>query len=107
MNLPKKIRIMAYDYEIRNMTQQEQRDGKYLGTCLNSEAQITINGSWKPQVQATTFLHEIIHAIAHQMGKFNLSDEQEEKVVEGLSTGICVLMRDNPKLLPLIQKALK
>jgi len=107
MNLPKKIRIMALDYEIVLMDEEEKRQGKYLGLCKNNEAKISIDERYNSQVQANTLLHETLHAIAHQMGKFDLSGKQEEKIVEGMATGICVVMRDNPKLFPLIQKALK
>jgi len=107
MKLPKKIRIMPLDYEILLMDEEEKRQGKYLGQCKNNEAKITIDERYNSQVQANTLLHEVLHAVSHHMGKFDLTNEQEEKVVEGMATGLCVVMRDNPKLFPLIQKALK
>ena len=95
MNLPKKIRILALDYQVGLMDEEEKRVGKYLGHCKNNEATISIDDRYNSQVQGNTLLHEILHAVSHHMGKWDLSVEQEEKVVDGMATGISIVMREN------------
>ena len=107
MNLPKKIRVMALDYEVTSMNDQEERASHFLGITYNDEAKMSVDIRHKPQIVAVSFLHEIIHAVVYQMGKFDLDKKKEEEVVDGIAVGLSVVMRDNPKLFPLIQKALK
>lgn len=106
-DLPSTIKIIAQKYEVKKMPEVEKRQGDFLGLCRNSELEIFVDDRWKDQIQANTLLHEILHAVAHQMGKFGLDDKSEEKAVETMANGICAVMRDNPKLFPLLQKGLE
>jgi len=105
--LPSSIKIISCIFEVKKMPEYEKRKSDFLGLCRTNEVEILIDDRWKPQVQANTLLHEILHAISSQMGKLGLDDETEEKVVQVMANGICSVMRDNPKLFSLIQKGLE
>ena len=106
-DLPSTVKIISQEYKVKEMPEIEKRKSHFLGFCRNNECEILIDDRWKPQVQANSLLHEVLHAIAHQMGKFGLDEDSEEKVVEVMANGLCAVMRDNPKLFPLIQKGLE
>jgi len=103
-DLPSTVKIIAHKYQVKKMPEFEKRQGDFLGVCRNSELEILIDDRWKDQLQANTLLHEILHAVACQMGK--LEGKSEEKVVEVMANGLCAVMRDNPTLFPAIQKGL-
>ncbi len=105
-NLPRTIKIISQEYQVKEMPELEKRQGDFLGLCRNSELEIFIDERWKDQVQANTLLHEILHAVAHQMGKLGLDGKAEERVVETMANGLCAVIRDNPRLFSLIQKGL-
>lgn len=104
---PSSIKIISQSYDVKEMPEVEKRQSDFIGLCRNNESEILIDERWKAQVQANTLLHEVLHAIAYQMGKFGLDSKSEEKVVEVMANGICAVMRDNPDLFPLLQKGLE
>lgn len=44
---------------------------------------------------ADTIIHEVLHAICHDQ-KLKLEDEEEERIVLALATGLTKFFRDNP-----------
>lgn len=51
-------------------------------------------------VQAKLVMHEVIHALLHERGLFEASDD--EQLVEALAAGIVNLIRANPTLVEFI-----
>ena len=46
-----------------------------------------------------TLTHEVLHAVFDQMGlNAVFQDEQEELICTALANGLCMVMRDNPKI---------
>lgn len=104
MALPKKIRIGYRDYTIVPIKSQHMEMNEAFGLCNNVEAKIFVCTDMAPEVVADTFLHEIMHAIWYYMGLDDKDDE--ENVVNRLSSGLICAMVDNPELLKYFTKTL-
>ena len=107
MKLPKKIKILNRDYSVRDYCPKESAtEGKY-GTCDNNSGLIQIDMKWSNQTIATTFLHEILHAVSCAMALEAADFKSDEDMVHPMSNGLATVMRDNPKVFQDILKALK
>jgi Zn-dependent peptidase ImmA (M78 family) len=63
-----------------------------LGEITYAQATIYINEEQNDQLKEATLLHEIVHGILYHMGS-ELNDN--EKFVEGFSSGLHQVFRDN------------
>jgi len=114
MNLPKKIKVLSVDYTIETATEREKGENGFLGNCSCDKNMIKIRKDVTPQKQTALLIHELMHAIFFEMGmwpvgkdpleKFEIS---EETMVTTFSNGLAAVIRDNPGLMPAIQKGLK
>ena len=112
MKLPKKIKVLSRDYTVRPMDAHEEGDNQVFGRCDRDSALITVDSRCSSQKQAHPLLHETIHAIIFEMGiykHFHAGDRTitEEDVATIMGSGLSAVMRDNPALMPAIQKGLK
>jgi len=111
MKLPKKIKVLSRDYTVRPQTSFEEGKDDVFGKCDREIAEIVICSSVPGQKQAQTLFHELIHAIIMETGIYKHFYEErkitEEDVATCVSIGISTVMRDNPRLMPAIQKGLK
>lgn len=101
---PKNVKIFNLDYEIIWVDKAIETATDAHGSCDTCTQTIVICREQKPGALTDTLMHEIMHAIFYSM---NMSgNESEEKVVSLLSTGMCTVLRDNPKLKKWIVKNL-
>lgn len=76
-----------------------------LGTCNNVSGEIIMSTGLNPEEQTNTMIHEMLHGIFHV---YNIdSKAEEEYLVTCIANGLTGVMRDNPKLFPMLQRQLK
>lgn len=101
MKRPARIKILGKTYRVRIVTERANgfEDGDY-GACDNDSHVISIIAGRSLGNDQDTLLHEIIHAIAFQMGVDGAINkrESEERWVQALATGLLAVMRDNRSL---------
>ena len=106
MKLPEKIEVLNRTYKV---TLKDMSEGNHIGKGHFSNGEISIDSNMDSQVQADTLLHEVIHltliAMGHEIGDEN--GLHTEKNVLVISNGLAAVIRDNPALMPAIQKGLK
>jgi len=90
----KTIRIGAMDYTIEMV--KDLRDGNHElnGWIRYNDSKVMLDDEMEPQAEYITLWHEILHGLLTQAGMAR----QDEKIVEVLSHGIVMVMRDNPWL---------
>jgi hypothetical protein len=77
------------------ITYRRKLQGDMLGWCI-------LAPKWEIQIKkkqgdiADTILHEVLHAICYDQ-KLKLEDEEEERIVLALATGLTRFFRDNPE----------
>lgn len=98
------VKIGYRDYGINYKWSSEL----YSGFCNNDDGLITIEKKViHPIFQTEVLLHEILHGIFHMWGiNTNMSDENEEALVNTIGLALITVFRDNPTLLPQIQRKL-
>ncbi len=97
MNIPEKIRIGSFDYEVK-LTKDNLvcRGSECYGVIDYNHHNIKINEMLQDgQGQEQTFLHEMLHGIIRER---NLTVENEELVVEEIALGLHQVIRDNPEI---------
>lgn len=97
MTFPKNLKVGAYDWvidmvdDLRDKENGEKLYGQCDPTCLTIRLNAMIDSE---QIKAETLWHEILHAI---WSHFHMEEKvDEEQAVACLSTGIVMVMRDNP-----------
>jgi hypothetical protein len=93
------IKIGAVDYDVFLV---DDMDEDY-GYCVPHMQKIVLSKNQSYQSVTDTLLHEVLHAIWHESGLFDIKKPSEEQIVRTISTWLCVVFRDNPKLLEIIQ----
>lgn len=88
--LPKKLRVGAYLYQVKEM--QRVADEQRFGQIVMTEDVIELHPNLSPTRQKTTLLHEAIHSIMEQAG----IPEHDEQIINILSSGFVRLLDDNP-----------
>jgi Zn-dependent peptidase ImmA (M78 family) len=94
-NLPEKIKIGCYTYEIE-ITDKPLIIGdkcSHIGLIDYHEQKISIDQKLGQQAREQTLWHEIIHGICHDR-KIEFG-EDEEKIIDSLANGMLALMKDN------------
>ena len=98
MKRPTRIKILGKTYKVRVVTERAQgfEDGDY-GMCDNDSHVITIIAGRSLGNDQDTLLHEVIHAVAFQMGVDGAINkrEGEERWVQALATGLLAVLKDN------------
>lgn len=91
-----RIRIGALDYEVEMKEEiPNGEEGFLFGQIDHINCVISIRSTVDEQVQAITFLHEVIHSILMQAG----FDKHKESYIEAISCGLVGFARDNPNIL--------
>lgn len=99
-----KLRIGHRTYTVSPMEDAKAQRMKVAGLCSILNGTIEVSPTGSTCEQADTFLHEVLHAIYANAG---LTDEDdEEKIVTMLASGLCQVIRDNPALIPTIAAGL-
>lgn len=83
--IPESFKLGGISYRVKMFV--ERGGGMGLGQHDGKNSVIEIAQDVSPDRQAKTFVHESLHGIIEQYG-VDIPDEQEEKIVSQLSTGI-------------------
>ncbi len=91
----KKIKVFGCDYEIVEVD-QISRDEYLFGKVDHVEQTIKISNGLKPHRKAETAMHEVLHCILFGLGEAEL--HENETLINGLSSALVQVFRDNPGL---------
>lgn len=96
MQIPKKIKLGAFDIPVILESNLEIDGEECVGLWNSRELTITLDPSMNPQHMASTFLHEIIHAVFWNTGiTFALPEGYEETLTAALCCGLYQVIKDN------------
>jgi hypothetical protein len=96
-NRPNSIKVGGLLYTV------EWRDGSWCagtshwGECNFVEQVIRINGDMLPDHIASTFLHEVTHAVLSHFGECDTKND-DESICTIIGNGLSMVWRDNPKV---------
>jgi hypothetical protein len=93
----KSIRVGIYDVKIEKLKGKEEDEclGLYKNEC---QTIYLLEKMSSERQEAVIFLHELFHAILSIQG-IGGGKIQEEQAVDGLSTGLAMVIRDNQELM--------
>lgn len=97
MPLPEEVFLGAAAYDVR-----EKKRMDLLGETFNDDCLIEIKRKQGAACKRDTLLHECLHGIVWVSGGaklFDLSHDDEEKLVRLLTPWLLALIRDNPALI--------
>ena len=94
------VKIGAIYYSIEYVTDLRRNDEKLDGRLQHGQTKITIDADMNHQATTQILLHEVVHAIAAQIGVPNM----KEDVVDALAFGVYQVIRENPQLVKMITK---
>jgi hypothetical protein len=95
-----KVKVGAIQYSVAYIPDLKDDRGKLDGRIRHSTTEIQLESGMNHQATAQTLLHEIVHAVATQIGH----QDMKEGMVDALAYGIYQVMRDNPQLVRMITK---
>jgi hypothetical protein len=87
------INIMGVDYRLE-LVKDCGKMNDNMGTWEAKTGMIQLLDGMPKDVQASTVLHEIIHALS-----FHMSLDLDEKQTKGLESGLFQVLKSNPELL--------
>lgn len=104
--LPARIRVGAYPLKILIIDGRSSDRHMVWGLFSANEQAIYLNDEFPSLTHmASTFLHEIMHAVWYAQGIDD--DDKEERIVTMLSSGLTQVYRDNAWLAPWIEECFR
>lgn len=103
IELPSQLKIGPYDYEVVQVDEQSRKvmiNENLFGSHHPEACKIIIYLTDNDEVNLNTLWHEIKHAIWFLFGLQDSDDE--ERIVNTLSSGELMVLKDNPELLELV-----
>ncbi len=101
--LPDSIRVGPFDFSLQKWTSQQSASQHCFGQFAVCEQRISIQLDMpSPQKAAHTLLHELGHAL-YWTSNFDDADK-EERIVATYAAGWLQVFRDNPFILPWLQR---
>ena len=102
MKLPEKVLIDDVEYSLRKCGLEElqiesENFDDVFGLTDYKPSQIDICEGMSDSQTKVTLMHEIIHAILHERGFDNASND--ESLVDGLAHALRMLAKQNPELI--------
>ena len=99
MEIPQKIRIGSYDYDVKLEDKTLVLNAVQCKGMIDYEYhKINIDtGIQDKQGQEQTFLHEAIHGIVNTRS-LDLDNSNEETIVDEIAMGLHQVIRDNPNI---------
>lgn len=86
------LKIVGKRYTIAKAKRASEALIGHNGMCRSNQLSIHFADDLPPDEQADTVLHEVIHAVDHQM-----DTELTETQVRRIATGVVAVFKDNPK----------
>lgn len=77
------------------------------GNVLYDQQLVLVRTGQKPDDEANSLLHEILHVICHEERLFPGEDEKEEQAVTVITNRLCELWWRNPALVRYIDDSLR
>lgn len=103
--LPKTIKVAGYSFSIELWSADTSHDMRRYGECSTQMQAIRLRRDFvTPEKAVDTFLHELMHAIYWAFGVRD--EDDEERTVNLLGTGLMTVHRDNPWLAGWIEQTL-
>lgn len=96
---PAKVKVIGKTYAVRYVTGSPLEEGD-TGECDYDAAIISIRDGIESQLERSSLLHEVLHALDDQL---NL--RLTEKQIEGLENGLFQIAVDNPRFFAFVRKA--
>lgn len=93
MKVPKKVRILAKDFQV-HVLEDGILGGSDLGGVNNVRCQIQLSAAQDSQQMRDTLIHEIIHAV-----DYAVAAGLEERQVHAIASGMYAVIRDNERLI--------
>jgi hypothetical protein len=95
---PAKLKILGKKWSVEYVKDAPLAKDE-MGQCDLEAQALHVKDGLKAEQEASTLLHETIHAISDSLG-LNLSEKQ----VQGLETGLFDLNSSNPRFFPYLRK---
>lgn len=77
------------------------------GNTLYARQLILIDTGQRPDDEANTVIHELLHVVCHEDRLFPGEDEKEEQVVTVMANRLCELWGRNPQLIRYIDDRMR
>lgn len=90
--LPSKVYVLGHEYIIEEMSEKLHKEREAYGDCCNEKKLIRIYCGMAMSAVRDTLLHEILHAVWNLY--YLQNNEEEEKAVSRISTGLIGLFDD-------------
>lgn len=103
MKAPRSVRILGREFRLRWRLPRSMPDA--FGECYREAGRIDLARGQKPLEETDTVLHEVMHAILYAQGRPDGGDT-EEQYVRALSSGLVVVLRENPELVAYLTRDL-
>ena len=103
IELPSQLKIGPYDYEVMQMDEEHRKvmiNEDLFGSHHTENSKIVVYLTGNSSIDVNTLWHEIKHALWFLFGLQDSDDE--ERIVNALSNGELMVLKDNPELLELI-----
>ena len=104
IELPNRVRVGYFNYEIVNWNSQDAIDAARYGQCSSMKQQIRVDTQFGPVRTASTLLHEILHACCRQGGYDAIEHPSEEQTVTQFTDVLSQVWQDNPDVMEWIGK---
>ena len=101
--MPRHVLVGYAPITIREMPDDEAFARDVNGWWNYEDSLIEVAENISPQVKAEVLLHEILHACC-TFGNVGLSDEDEERAVQGIAPVLLDVLCNNPKVLEWMQE---
>lgn len=104
MKLPKYVKVGAWDYTIVEFAHVDAACSSRFGDCRTNDKRIRVDLVWGRRKAAHTLLHEILHAVYYEWSM--QKEDDEERLVDILASGLAAVWRDNPAVMQWIAEGL-
>lgn len=104
IELPKRVRIGALDFEIENWDSQEASSSRRYGECNSTTQKIRVDTQFSAVRTASTLLHEILHQCCNHGAYYVLEKPTEEQTVTQFTDMLTQVWQDNPDVMEWIGK---
>ena len=93
MKIPEKIKIGGHIYKV---IFKDDMDDENMGVCRPSKLKIFVDKNLPQSKQEETFIHEVLHAIFHQLGSFTVREQdEEEKMAQSVGHSLYQFLSEN------------
>lgn len=90
---------VVFDSQVLDINSLRTGAGVCLGLTLHHATTIMVDDNVSEDVQASTLLHEVLHAVFDVTGvSYDIGSKTEEKLIRHLEATLLQVLRENPEL---------